>query len=82
MTAPLFWVAPEALAGAVTGGTVTLSGAEAHHAASVQRLRVGETVLVSDAVGLRAQASVTAVRGGASPLVDLRLDGIEQVARR
>ena len=36
------------LAGAEPGDTVTLTGAEAHHAAVVRRVRVGEEVTVGD----------------------------------
>lgn len=37
--------------GATAGDTVTLTGAEAHHAATVRRVRVGEMVTVGDGAG-------------------------------
>lgn len=40
-----------ALAGAAPGDAVVLSGAEAHHAAVVRRVRVGEDVTVGDGAG-------------------------------
>jgi 16S rRNA (uracil1498-N3)-methyltransferase len=42
----------------------TLDGAEGHHAATVQRLRVGELLLLADGVGGTASALVTAVGRG------------------
>ncbi|WBB74986.1 16S rRNA (uracil(1498)-N(3))-methyltransferase [Micromonospora sp. WMMD1128] len=59
MSAPLFLV--EALP---TGDTVTLDGPEGHHAATVQRLRVGEELLLADGRGGTAAALVTAVGRG------------------
>lgn len=59
MSAPLFLV--EALP---TGDTVTLDGPEGHHAATVQRLRVGEELLLADGRGGTAAAVVTAVGRG------------------
>ncbi len=59
MSAPLFLV--EALP---TGDTLTLDGAEGHHAATVQRLRVGEELLLADGRGGTAGAVVTAVGRG------------------
>ncbi len=37
---------------AATGDTVTLTGAEAHHAAAVRRVRVGEEVTIGDGHGV------------------------------
>lgn len=59
MSAPLFLV--DALP---ADDTFTLSGREGHHAASVQRLRVGERLLVGDGRGALAHAEVTAVGRG------------------
>lgn len=53
MTEPLF-LAP--LDAAVIGAEVTLSGQEGHHAAEVRRIKVGESIWVSDGAG-------TAIRG-------------------
>lgn len=44
------------------GEVVHLDGPEGHHAAVVQRLRVGEHIMVGDGRGTRASAVVTAVR--------------------
>jgi 16S rRNA (uracil1498-N3)-methyltransferase len=45
----------------VAGATITLEGAEARHAASVSRLRVGESVLVSNGAGLLIVAETQSV---------------------
>ncbi|MBB5869934.1 16S rRNA (uracil1498-N3)-methyltransferase [Allocatelliglobosispora scoriae] len=55
MSAPLFLV--DALPG---GDTCTLDGPEGHHAASVQRLRVGEELILADGRGGSATARATA----------------------
>lgn len=52
------------------GELASLAGPEGHHAAAVQRLRVGEQVLLSDGRGTTARATVTGV--GRSTL-ELRL---------
>ncbi|MGW5670211.1 16S rRNA (uracil(1498)-N(3))-methyltransferase [Micromonospora sp. NPDC003776] len=65
MSAPLFLV--EALP---TGDRLTLDGPEGHHAASVQRLRVGEELLLADGRGGTAAAVVDAVGKGS---LDLRV---------
>jgi 16S rRNA (uracil1498-N3)-methyltransferase len=65
VSAPLFLV--EALP---TGDTLTLDGPEGHHAATVQRLRVGEELLLADGRGGTAGAVVTAVGRGT---LDLRV---------
>jgi 16S rRNA (uracil1498-N3)-methyltransferase len=46
---------------AVPGETVTLSGTEAHHAAAVRRVRVGEEVTVGDGRGAWLTGSVESV---------------------
>jgi 16S rRNA (uracil1498-N3)-methyltransferase len=43
------------------GSVVTLTGAEAHHAAAVRRVRVGEAVTVGDGRGMWATGEVAAV---------------------
>ncbi|MFT4212740.1 MAG: 16S rRNA (uracil(1498)-N(3))-methyltransferase [Microbacterium sp.] len=43
------------------GGTVVLTGAEAHHAATVRRVRVGEEVTVGDGAGVWLTGSVSEV---------------------
>ncbi|MEV0880798.1 16S rRNA (uracil(1498)-N(3))-methyltransferase [Micromonospora echinofusca] len=59
MSAPLFLV--ESLP---TADQLTLGGPEGHHAATVQRLRVGEELLLADGRGGTASAVVTAVGRG------------------
>jgi len=59
VSAPLFLV--EALP---TGDALILDGPEGHHAATVQRLRVGEELLLADGRGGTAAAVVTAVGRG------------------
>lgn len=59
VSAPLFLV--ESLP---TGDSYTLHGPEGHHAASVQRLRVGEELLLADGRGGLAAAVVGAVGRG------------------
>ncbi|MBF4761556.1 16S rRNA (uracil(1498)-N(3))-methyltransferase [Nocardioides islandensis] len=49
MSLPVHWV--ESLADAVEGGTVEVTGDEAHHAVAVRRLRVGESVVLTDGRG-------------------------------
>jgi 16S rRNA (uracil1498-N3)-methyltransferase len=51
-----------------TGGSCTLDGPEGHHAATVQRLRVGEELLLADGRGGTAAAVVTAVGRGSLDL--------------
>ncbi|MDG4796147.1 16S rRNA (uracil(1498)-N(3))-methyltransferase [Micromonospora sp. WMMD1082] len=59
MSAPLFLV--ESLP---TADSMVLDGPEGHHAATVQRLRVGEELLLADGRGGTATAVVTAVGRG------------------
>jgi 16S rRNA (uracil1498-N3)-methyltransferase len=59
VSAPLFLV--ESLPAA---DSLTLDGPEGHHAATVQRLRVGEELLLADGRGGTAAAVVTAVGRG------------------
>jgi 16S rRNA (uracil1498-N3)-methyltransferase len=51
----------ESLQSATVGDSLTLMGAEARHAASVSRLRVGESVLLGNGRGLIANVEATAV---------------------
>lgn len=59
MVEPLFWFetdqAPE------IGATLELSGAEAKHASSVRRMRVGEKIQLGNRFGLRVRGLVTEV---------------------
>lgn len=54
---PLFLVGP----GDLDSASVTLSGPEAHHAATVRRLRAGERADVTDGAGTLAECVVTSV---------------------
>jgi 16S rRNA (uracil1498-N3)-methyltransferase len=63
VSAPLFLV--ESLP---TADSLTLDGPEGHHAATVQRLRVGEELLLADGRGGTAAAVVTAVGRGSLEL--------------
>ena len=47
------------LAGVRPGGAVEVIGDEAHHAVAVRRLRVGESVVLTDGAGTSATAEVT-----------------------
>lgn len=61
------------------GDTVAITGAEARHAATVSRVRVGEQLAVANGRGLRLSGVVSAV----SPQqVDLVVDAMEQQAER
>ena len=51
----------EAAASTAVGGTLTLTGAEAHHAAAVRRVRVGEAVTVTDGRGTWLQGECESV---------------------
>lgn len=51
----------EAATGAGPGDDVVLTGAEAHHAANVRRLRAGETVTLGDGRGVWLEGAVTGV---------------------
>ncbi len=55
----LHFLADEA-AGAHPGAELTLTGAEAHHAAAVRRVRPGEAVTVGDGRGVWLEGAVTA----------------------
>jgi 16S rRNA (uracil1498-N3)-methyltransferase len=49
MTLPVHWV--PTLVEATVGGTVEVTGDEAHHAVAVRRLRVAESVVLTDGLG-------------------------------
>ncbi len=69
MSAPVF-ICPAA-ADAIVGDIVTLSGAEARHAATVQRRREGERLDLVDGSGRRVSGPIVAVRDGE---LDIRVD--------
>ncbi|WP_372729104.1 16S rRNA (uracil(1498)-N(3))-methyltransferase [Nocardioides sp.] len=58
MTLPLHLV--PSLAGVVEGAGIEVTGDEAHHAVAVRRLRVGESVLLTDGEGATVVAEVVA----------------------
>lgn len=71
MTAPVFVVDPGALDGVAAGGRWTLTGPEARHAASVQRLRAGEPIEVVDGVGTRLVGEVAPGSGPAAVEIEV-----------
>ncbi|HAM13469.1 MAG TPA: 16S rRNA (uracil(1498)-N(3))-methyltransferase [Microbacterium sp.] len=74
---PLHFVVDEPL-DADTGQTVTLTGAEAHHAATVRRVRVGETVTLGDGAGVWLEGACELV---AAREVLVRVTNREEVPR-
>lgn len=69
MSAPLFFVSANQLAGARPGLELILDGPEGRHGATVKRIGVGEQVLLTDGAGRRADAAVTGVGVGVLRLV-------------
>lgn len=65
----------ETLTGATVGGTVELRGAEAKHAASVTRLRVGERTAIGNGRGLVAEGIAESV---AAELVVVRVESVRE----
>lgn len=63
MTAPVFYLPDAAASG--PGQRVVLGGAEGRHAADVRRLRVGESVCLTDGAGIELTGQVSGVRRGA-----------------
>lgn len=58
MSAPVFIAPQDVLTGAAVGNSVTVSGSEARHAMTVQRLRAGESVELVDGAGHRVRGTV------------------------
>ncbi len=54
---------------AAIGATVTVTGAEAHHAVTVRRLRVGESVVLTDGAGRSVVGAVAATAKGSFDVV-------------
>jgi len=75
VTAPLFFVRADQLAGASAGTELILDGPEGRHGATVKRIGIGEQVLLSDGVGHLADAVVGSVGVGT---LRLRLLAITQ----
>ncbi len=61
MSASMFHVEPSSIARLSAGEWFTLSGDEGFHAATVQRLEVGEAVMLADGLGRLAHGNVVAV---------------------
>lgn len=61
MTDPLFWADPGDIAAARPGTVITVGGDEGRHAATVRRLRAGESVMLADGAGRGVRGTVTAV---------------------
>lgn len=64
MTAALYHLPAGALTGCGAGDVVTLTGGEAHHAARVKRMGVGEEILLADGSSWLATGLVQAVSDG------------------
>jgi 16S rRNA (uracil1498-N3)-methyltransferase len=77
MTPAMFLLPPGRLDGLLPGAVFTLDGDEGRHAATVRRIRAGERIDVSDGVSVLAHCEVT---GTGRDQLDLRVDGIEQLA--
>jgi 16S rRNA (uracil1498-N3)-methyltransferase len=75
VTAPLFFVSADQLAGAAVGSGLVLDGPEGRHGATVRRIGVGEEVLLADGAGSLAEAVVETVGAGE---LHLRLRAIMQ----
>ena len=75
MTAPLFFVSADQMAGAAVGSGLVLDGPEGRHGATVRRIGVGEQVLLTDGLGGLAEAVVETVGAGE---LHLRLQAIMQ----
>lgn len=73
MSEPVFFADPLPVV-----GPALLDGAEGYHAARVRRLRVGETLMLTDGRGGVARCQVTAVRGGE---LELHVSATEQRPR-
>jgi 16S rRNA (uracil1498-N3)-methyltransferase len=75
VTAPLFFVSADQLAGATAGSELILGGLEGRHGATVKRIGVGEQVLLTDGIGHRVDAVVESVGTG---ILRLRLGATSQ----
>jgi 16S rRNA (uracil1498-N3)-methyltransferase len=61
VTLPRFFADPGALTGAQTSSILVLAGDEGRHAATVRRIRAGESVELADGSGTVARCEVTSV---------------------
>ncbi|MFJ9517753.1 16S rRNA (uracil(1498)-N(3))-methyltransferase [Kitasatospora sp. NPDC101801] len=76
MTAPVFVVDTDRLAGIAPGGVVRLDGPEGRHAAAVKRLEPGEALTLADGLGLGVEGTVAAVHG--KDALDVTVLGVRQ----
>ncbi|MET1043769.1 MAG: 16S rRNA (uracil(1498)-N(3))-methyltransferase [Microbacteriaceae bacterium] len=67
----------EALAAAVVGATVELTGAEAKHAVTVSRMRIGEQLSIGNGSGLVVSGAITEADAAR---LSLRVDSVTEVA--
>ncbi|UFU04936.1 16S rRNA (uracil(1498)-N(3))-methyltransferase [Ruania halotolerans] len=81
MSRPVFHAGPGSLDTARAGAPVTLTGADARHAATVRRVRVGEVIDLIDGAGLRVTGTVTDVAGGTDAAVTLTAETLTQEVR-
>ncbi len=75
MSNPVFYAAPEQLAGLLPGSRFALGGAEGHHATTVKRLMVGEPVDICDGGGLRLTCTVAEA---AKDVLTVRVHAVQQ----
>lgn len=73
MTLPLFLLEPGALKAIAAGSRLVLDGPEGRHAATVRRMRVGESLWVADGAGRRVTGTVVAV---AASSLELAIDQV------
>jgi len=71
VSAPVFLLADVALR---AGATVVLDGPEGRHAATVQRLSIGERLVLTDGKGTSADGTVTRT---ARDLLEIEIDHVQ-----
>ncbi|MBV1778470.1 16S rRNA (uracil(1498)-N(3))-methyltransferase [Paeniglutamicibacter sp. ABSL32-1] len=74
MSNQCFFLAPGELKDARVGAGLRLEGPEGHHAVTVKRVRVGESIDLVDGTGVRAVAEVTATQKAALDAVVRELE--------
>ena len=79
MSNPVFFVEPGSLEALGQGDTVTVTGAEARHAATVRRLAAGERVDLVDGRGARGRGRVARAEGA---LLGVVLESVEREPRQ
>jgi len=68
----------ESLAGVSVGDTVEVDGDEAHHAVAVRRLRVGESVVLTDGAGTSAVGAVSGTGKRRFAVTVASVDGVAE----